>query len=148
MTTTAWNPWAEVEAFTRELHRAFERPTAQPPQNGNGHQEAWKPRMDVSETDAAYVIDADVPGLTIQDITVELEGATLMISGERQSVPRQQGGHYAHAERVFGKFQRTFNLPTAVNTDEIQAAYTNGVLTVTVPKASTARTRRINVQTA
>jgi HSP20 family protein len=104
--------------------------------------------MDVSETDAAYIIEADVPGLTIQDITVQLEGATLEITGERQNAPRQQGGHSTHSERVFGKFQRTFNLPTAVNTDEIQAAYTNGVLTVTVPKASTARARRINVQTA
>lgn len=148
MATTFWNPWTELEAFTRELHRAFDRPTAHPSRNGHGHQESWKPRMDVSETDAAYIIEADVPGLTIQDITVQLEGATLEITGERQDTPRQQGGHSTHSERVFGKFQRTFNLPTAVNTDEIQAAYTNGVLTVTVPKASTARARRINVQTA
>jgi HSP20 family protein len=146
MATTAWNPWTEVEAFTRELHRAFNRPTAQPSQNGNGHQESWKPRMDVSETDIAYIIEADVPGLTIQDITVQLEGAALVITGERQRAPRQQDGHYTHSERVFGKFQRALNLPTVVNTEEIQAAYTNGVLTVTVPKANAARTRRINVQ--
>jgi HSP20 family protein len=148
MATTSWNPWTELETFTRELQRAFDCPTTRPSQKGNGHQESWKPRMDVSETDAAYIIEADVPGLTIQDITVQLEGATLEIAGERQSALRQQGGHFTHSERVFGKFQRTFSLPTAVNADEIQAAYTNGVLTVTVPKASAARTRRINVQTA
>jgi HSP20 family protein len=104
--------------------------------------------MDVSETDVAYSIEADVPGLTIQDITVQLEGTTLVITGERQSTPRQEGRHYTHSERVFGKFQRTFSLPVAVNADEIQAAYTNGVLTVTIPKASTARTKRINVRAA
>lgn len=146
MTTTAWNPWTEVEAFTRELHRAFNRPTASPSQDGNGHQKSWEPGMDVSDTDTAYIIEADLPGLTIQDITVQLEGAALVITGERQRAPQQQGGHYTHSERVFGKFQRTVNLPTAVNAEEIQAAYTNGVLTVTVPKANAARTRRINVQ--
>ena len=122
MATTSWNPWTELETFTRELQRAFDRPTAHSSQNGNGHQESWKPRMDVSETDAAYIIEADVPGLTIQDITVQLEGATLEIAGERQSAPRQQGGHSMHSERVLGKFQRTFSLPTAVNADEIQAS--------------------------
>jgi HSP20 family protein len=146
MATTAWNPWTEVEAFTRELHRAFERPTTRPAQNGNGHQDAWTPRLDVSETDAAYLIEADIPGLTIQDITVQIEGDALVITGERQRVPRQEGRQYTHSERVFGKFQRTVNLPTAVNTEDIQAAYSNGVLTVTVPKALAARTRRINVQ--
>ena len=85
MATTSWNPWTELETFTRELQRAFDCPTTRPSQKGNGPQESWKPRMDVSETDAAYIIEADVPGLTIQDITVQLEGATRPIhSSDRE----------------------------------------------------------------
>jgi len=148
MATTSWNPWTELEAFTRQWHRAFDRPTSRPFSNGNGFQESWKPSMDVSETDAAYIIEADAPGLTIDDITVRLEGSTLIIAGERQSAARPQTAGYTYTERAFGKFQRTFSLPKAVNMDEIQAAYSNGVLTVTVPKASAAQTRRIHVQAA
>jgi HSP20 family protein len=145
MATTTWNPWTELEAFSRDLHRAFEPPTAHPGQQSNGPPHAWHPALDVSETDAAYIIAADVPGLTIADINVQLEGTTLTIDGERHEAP-QQGGRATHAERTFGAFQRTVNLPTAVHAEAIQAAYSNGVLTVTVPKVDAARTRRINVQ--
>jgi HSP20 family protein len=145
MATTTWNPWTELEAFTRDLHRAFERSTAPSGQQSNGYQHLWRPAMDVSDTEEAYIIEADVPGLTIADINVQLEGTTLTISGERRATT-PQGGRVTHAERSFGPFQRTFTLPTAVHTEAIQAAYSNGVLTVTVPKVDAVRTRRINVQ--
>jgi len=148
MATTTWNPWTELEAFTRELYRAFDRPTSRPFSNGNGTQKSWQPPIDVSETDTAYIIEAEAPGLTIEDITVRLEGSTLIIAGERKSAARPQAEGYTHMERTFGKFQRAFSLPKAVHMDEIQAAYSNGVLTVTVPKTSAAQTRRIHVQAA
>jgi len=148
MATTSWNPWTELEAFTRGWQHVFDQPASSPESKGNGQQESWKPCMDVSETDAAYLIEADAPGLTIQDINVRLEGSTLIIAGERKSVAPLQAAGYTHTERTFGKFQRTFSLPKAVNMDEIQAAYSNGVLTVTVPKASAAQTRHIPIQAA
>ena len=146
MTTTTWNPWKEFEAFTRDLHRVFEGPASSAEHQNNGQQHAWRPAMDVSDTEEAYIIEADVPGMDPADINVQLEGTTLILSGTRRSTA-PQGGRVAHAERTFGTFQRTFTLPNAVHAEAIQAAYSNGVVTITVPKAHAARARRINVQT-
>jgi len=104
--------------------------------------------MDVYETDAAYVVEIDLPGVTIHDITVQLEDTTLVIAGERKNAHTGTANGYAHVERTFGTFQRPFTLPTAVQRDEVQATYANGVLTVTVPKADTARPRQIHVKAA
>jgi HSP20 family protein len=104
--------------------------------------------MDIYETEAAYVIEADLPGMTAQDITIQLEDTTIMIAGERKNARTATSDMYAHAERAFGPFRRTLTLPSAVQRDEAQATYTDGVLTVTVPKSDSARPRQITVQAA
>ena len=96
----------------------------------------------------AYIVEVDLPGMTIHDISVRLEGTTVVIAGKRQSTYSGRVHPQARIERPCGTFQRTFTLPTAVKRDEVQATYVSGVLTITVPKADAARTRHITIQTA
>jgi len=149
MALVKWNPWTELETFKRDVDRLFDLHMPGVFDNGsNASIVMWTPRMDVHETDSAYVVTADLPGMTIDDIDIELEDSRLMISGERKSESASPAGHYAHHERMFGKFQRVFTLPAAVQADGVIATYTNGVLTITIPKVEEARTKRIPIQTA
>ena len=106
----------------------------------------WAPRTDLSETDDAFRIRLDVPGMTKDDITINLQNNTLTVSGERSSERREDGEEYVRVERVFGNFHRTFTLPDAVDPDNVEAAYNDGVLTINVPKTETSTRRQIEIQ--
>jgi len=140
------NPWTEFETFERVLNRAFDLPLSR--LLSNDQPASWQPRIDVYETEAAYVVEADLPGMTAHNFTVQLEGTTVVIAGERKNPHSETAGKHTRIERLYGPFQRTFTLPTAVKSDEVQANYANGVLTVTVPKTDAARPRQVTVQAA
>ena len=146
MPVAHWNPWIDFETFEHVLNPIFALPF--PHLFANSHHEPWQPHTDISETDAAYVVEVDLPGMTIHDISVQLEGTTVVIAGQRQSTPSGSMHQHPRIERPCGTFQRAFTLPTAVQRDEVQATYANGVLTITVPKAEAARPRKITVQAA
>jgi len=146
MPVVHWNPWTEFETFEHVLNRVLDLPF--PRLFDNGHHEPWQPRTDISETDAAYVVEIDLPGMIIHDISIQLEGTTVVITGQRQSTHSESAKQQTRVERPCGKFHRAFTLPTAVKRDEVQATYANGVLTITVPKADAARPRQITVQAA
>jgi HSP20 family protein len=146
MPVAHWNPWIDFETFEQVLNSIFALPF--PRLFDNDHHEPWQPHTDISETDAAYVVEVDLPGMTIHDISVQLEGTTVVITGQRQSANSENVNQHPRVERPCGTFQRAFTLPTAVQRDEVQATYANGVLTITVPKAEAARPRKITVQAA
>ncbi|MEF8817760.1 MAG: Hsp20/alpha crystallin family protein [Salinibacter sp.] len=106
----------------------------------------WAPRTDLSETDDAFRIRLDVPGMTKEDITINLQNNTLTVSGERSSERQEEGEEYVRVERAFGNFHRTFTLPDAVDPDSVEAAYDDGVLTINVPKTETSTRRQIEIQ--
>jgi HSP20 family protein len=146
MSVTSWNPWTEFAPFEDVLHRVFDLPFSR--LFDNGHHEPWQPCTDISETDAAYVVEVDLPGMPMHDISVRLEGTTVIIAGQRQSTHSESVNQRMRVERPYGTFQRAFTLPTAVQQDAVQATYANGVLTITIPKADAARPRQITVQAA
>ncbi|MFB6271432.1 MAG: Hsp20/alpha crystallin family protein [Salinibacter sp.] len=106
----------------------------------------WAPRTDLSETDDAFRIRLDVPGMTKDDITVNLQNNTLTVSGERSSERKEEGEEYVRVERAFGNFHRTFTLPDAVDAESVEAAYEDGVLTINVPKTEESTRRQIEIQ--
>jgi len=148
MALVQWNPWTGMEALKREVDRLFETHVPEMFSNGNTHRVMWAPRLDVRELDHAFVVEADLPGMALEDITVSLENNTLVIAGERKAIWTGDDGRPTHRELSYGAFQRALTLPTAVNADHVEATYTNGVLTITIPKAVEARTKRIAVQAA
>ncbi len=106
----------------------------------------WAPRMDLSETDDAFRIRLDVPGMTKDDIAINLQNNTLTVSGERSSERQKDGEEYVRVERAFGTFHRTFTLPDAVDPDRVEATYDEGVLTINVPKTEKSTRRQIEIQ--
>jgi HSP20 family protein len=145
MALVRWNPWNELATLKRDFDRVFERLPGQFG-NGEGQHAMWYPHLDLRETDNAFIVEADLPGMSSDDIAVHVEGTTLMIAGERKAEQRQENGNFTRFERSFGKFQRALTLPAAVQVDAVDATYANGVLTVTVPKAEEAKVKRIAIK--
>jgi HSP20 family protein len=110
------------------------------------HGSAWDPPMDVYETPARYIVTAELPGLTREQIELAVQDNRLTIRGVRPSAgPETAARHYHQVERAHGSFQRTFEFADAVDRDAISADLRQGVLTVTLPKVASPP-RRIEVQ--
>lgn len=108
----------------------------------------FQPSCDVNEANDHYMVSFDTPGVNKEDIKIEVQGNHLVISGERQRELKEEDGKATlRHERVYGKFERTFVLPTSINADKIEAHYENGVLNIALPKADTPRGRTIQIQT-
>lgn len=107
-----------------------------------------RPSIDVEETEQSFVVSAELPGLSEQDIELNLHENALTISGEKRSERKEEKGGRRYAERSFGRFERTIPFPSEVDADRVDASFKNGVLTVTLPKNEKARdkTRRIEVR--
>jgi HSP20 family protein len=105
----------------------------------------WTPRVDLSETEDAYHIHLDLPGVDKDDVDINLQDGTLTIRGERKEETREEGTNAVRVERSFGQFFRSFTLPQTIKQDAIRATYDNGVLAVEVPKAEETKPRRIEI---
>jgi len=138
----------------REMNRLFDDvlrggalPTASGSQGQGGVGNFVNASMNVSETDKEIRITAELPGVTEQDIEVSLEDDVLTIRGEKRFERKDDKENFHFVERSYGTFQRSLRLPYAVDSEEVQASFENGVLTVTVPKTGRqARSRHIQVQ--
>lgn len=106
---------------------------------------SWTPQLDVTETNEAYLLEMDVPGLTREDIQINLHDGVLTISGERQSRDLQENDSVVRVERHVGRFFRSFSMPKKVNDKKIEARHENGVLTVTLPKVEDSKPRKITI---
>jgi HSP20 family protein len=111
---------------------------------------AAAPAVDITETDKAYEITADLPGMDEKNIEVKLANGGLTIKGEKQEEKEEKKKDYYLQERHFGSFERCFRLPDGVDTDKIEAAFKKGVLTVTLPKSPEAQKaeKKIEVKAA
>lgn len=138
-------PGLELNRLRREIDRLFQEPFSFLAPSTSFF-EGWTPAVDVYEDQDKYTVKAELPGMKKEDIGVSLDGDTLTISGERkQEEEKKEGGGY-RSERFFGRFQRSITLPAKVQANKIEAAYKDGVLTVTVPKAEEAKPKQIQVK--
>lgn len=107
----------------------------------------WLPAVDVRETDDALLFDLEMPGVAEDRLEVTCEGGVLAVSGEKSAVKKEgDEGKWHIVERTFGSFRRSFQLPTNVQEDKIEATLTNGVLHVRVPKMELPKPKKIEVK--
>lgn len=106
----------------------------------------FSPACDLSETADAYQVRMDVPGMKPEDITVQVTGDSVRISGERKEEKEEKEKTYHRVERRSGSFCEALTLPGAVNEEKVQAEFHDGVLTVTLPKSEATRTRTVKVK--
>ena len=105
------------------------------------------PAMDVAETEHAYVIKAEMPGVSKDNISITLENGVLSIAGEsREEKEEKDNGRVIRQERRYGKYVRSLRLGTEVNDRDIKAAYKDGILEITVPKAEAVKPKKIAVE--
>ncbi|MFI4876375.1 MAG: Hsp20/alpha crystallin family protein [Blastopirellula sp. JB062] len=107
---------------------------------------AWMPSLNVAETEAAYEVSVEIPGIAPEDVHVELKEGLLTISGERRQDQETEDKKYHRVEHVYGKFERSLRLTSPVDEDNVSAEYDQGILNVTIPKAEKARPRKIEVK--
>jgi len=130
----AWPTFGRLTSLQDELDRLFESPL-----------QAWAPALDVQEDKDGFTIRAELPGLKREDIEVSLQDGVLVIAGERKAEAVKEDTEVHRQERYFGRFSRALTLPTAVSGDQVKAAYKDGILTVTLPKAEQAKPKSITI---
>ena len=108
--------------------------------------EGFIPRINLTETETELEVTAELPGLKPEDVTVELKGHDLWISGKTQQEKEEKGKTFHRVERRHGEFRRVLALPSTVDESKIDAKFEGGVLKVTMPKTETAKPRHIEVK--
>ncbi|HKU44005.1 MAG TPA: Hsp20/alpha crystallin family protein [Polyangiales bacterium] len=145
-----WDPFREFQELSDRLNRIFRGGSSlaaddsdRPALRGFD----WAPAVNISETDKAYNIKVDLPEVRKEDVKVTSENGVLTIEGERKQEKREENEKYHRVESVYGRFFRRFTLPDDAQEEQIQAAFKDGSLTVSVPKAEAKRpkARQISV---
>ncbi len=127
----------EMPDLHSQIHRLFAE------QETEGR--SWTPAVDVVENKKEIVLQAEIPGMSKEEISVELDGDTLRISGERQRQQVVEGEQFRRLERRYGSFSRVFQLQTEIDADGIAATFENGVLTLRLPKKQSAGPKQIQI---
>ena len=134
--------------FEGMFDRAFEDVFATRPVARAGvEREGWVPRVDIRETGDAIVLEAEIPGADRDALKLEVKDGVLTVSGEKRREHTEESEGVFRAERTYGAFSRKFSLPEEVDGDKIEAAYKDGVLTITLPKKPEVAPKRIAVKT-
>jgi len=139
-----YNPFADVDDFPTGL-RVFQD-TVNRLMSDQATARPWAPSVDILETENDLVLKADVPGVELKDIDIQLENGTLTLKGERKFESEDNNKGFHRMERSYGSFVRYFTVPDTVDSDHVRADYHNGVLTVTLPKKEIAKPKAIKVQ--
>lgn len=132
MALLKWESLRDIEDVVDRTARALGWPQGRP--SAIALHTDWNPRVDISETDGAFVIRADVPGVAKDDLKVTLESGVLTLQGERRQEKEEDSRRFHRVERSYGSFLRSFTLPENVDTAGMKARVSDGQLEVTIPK--------------
>jgi HSP20 family protein len=144
MTIVRWEPFRELSSLQTEMNRLFNTVFDSPGGNG-GTLRRWMPAMDLLEDGDEFVLRADLPGMSEEDVNIELEDSTLTLSGERKAEHTSEEGGYYRVERASGAFSRSLTLPKGVDPEAVTARFDRGVLEVRIPKPAERRPRKIAI---
>jgi HSP20 family protein len=146
MTIVRWEPFRELSTLQNEMNRLFNTVFDAPsPANGGSTLRRWMPAMDLVETADHFVLRADLPGMSQDDVKIEFEDGTLTVSGERKAEHESKNEGYYRVERAFGAFSRSLTLPQGIDPEAVTANFENGVLEIRVPKPEERKPRRIEI---
>lgn len=147
MSVRRWDPWSDVVSLQEAMDTLLRESFVQPQRGGTIG--VFGLPIDLRETDNEYVIRAELPGVQPENVQLQVQDNTLQISGEVKQEQQEEGrGQWVLRERRYGRFQRTLTLPTPVQSNQANAEFENGILTVTLPKAEAARAKSIPIRSA
>lgn len=144
---TRWNPMRELEEFQSRILSAF-NPSSTRRRNGQDSTALaeWMPLVDITEDDKEYLITAELPEVTKEDVKVTMENGVLTITGERKFEKEEKNKKWHRVERAYGSFARSFALPEDGDAAKVNAEVKDGVLKVHVAKSESARPKQIEVK--
>ncbi len=140
----AWAPFHRVSPLHDLIDSAFQ--LASSGSQSDRPAGRWAPALDVHENDDAVVVELEAAGMKKEDFDISLHEGALTVSGERHSESPDREGESFRSERLFGSFCRSVEIPSAVKADAVEAAYADGILTISLPKAEEAKPRQIEIQ--
>ncbi len=154
MSLIRWNPARELATFPtdvfnmqREINRMFDSFfRGGTLDDGSLGTSLWAPATDIAEHDDEYQVKVELPGVGKDDVKITMQDNILTIRGEKKQEKESKNSSYHRVERSYGSFQRSFTLPTRVKQDKIEAAYNDGILTITLPKAEETKPKQIEVK--
>src|ERR1700716_1249246 len=141
---TRWEPFREFSTLQDRMNRLF-RETQGNSQDESLTSSSFAPAVDVYEDEHNVTLKIEVPGIDEKDIDVRIENNTLTVHGERKIEKEEKEENYRRVERQYGSFTRTFNLPSTVDHDNVQADYDKGVLKIKLAKKAEAKPKQIKV---
>jgi HSP20 family protein len=146
MNLVRWNPWNEMVSVRDRFSRLFDDSLF--PLSGKEESfglSAWNPSVDIYENEDNIVIKAEIPGVSKDDIHVDLKGRVLTLKGERKNENEVKEDRFYRREMTYGRFERSFALPGEVEPEKIKADFKDGVLKVEIPKPEGHKPKQITV---
>ncbi|MFM2063127.1 MAG: hypothetical protein RLZZ507_2797 [Cyanobacteriota bacterium] len=138
-----WDPFREIDTLQRRMNRLFERMI--PGDGGERTGLTFIPAAELEETDDAFKLKLELPGLEAKDVNVEVTPEAVSITGERKSETTTEREGYTRSEFRYGKFQRVIPLPSIVQHEQVQAEYKDGILRLNLPKAEPEKQKAFKV---
>ena len=147
MTIVKWDPFRNVAALQDRINRIFDESFSRTADlDDDISASAWKPTVDIYETDEAIILKAELPGIKKEDVSVEVKDNVLTLKGERAEEKEIKEKNYYRKERAFGTFSRAFNLQHRIQPDKIKARFKDGVLKIEIPKPEEEKPKQITVK--
>ena len=151
MAITKWNPARELLNVEREFNRLFSSLGSRFGISDSTEMEeyenaVWMPLTDIAEDKDNFILKLDLPGVSKDDVKISYSDGTLNISGERKQEKETKDAKFHRVERAYGKYFRSFTLPSMIKEDKIDAEFKDGQLLITVPKAEEAKPKEIPIK--
>jgi HSP20 family protein len=141
MALVRWEPMRELTSLQGEMNRLFNTFF----EDNGGSNRRWAPAMDLADAGDHLVLKADLPGLSEDDVRIEIQDRHLTVSGERKAEHEEKREGYYRMERAYGSFSRSVTLPDGIDADKIDASFDKGVLEVRIPKPEERKPHRVEI---
>lgn len=142
MTLVRWKPFSDAPAFHDDVNRLFEELWRSGPSSNRG---SWYPPVDVIENETEFKMMVELPGMTRDDVKITLNDNMVTLRGEKKAASQTKKENWHQVERMYGTFERSFQLSSPVDKTKVNARFEGGVLTVTLAKSEDARPREISI---
>jgi HSP20 family protein len=146
MAIVRWQPYGAVSSLQDSINRLFNDAFPRPMTDDDVALSTWKPVVDIFDKTDSIIIHAELPGVTKDNVSIEVKENVLTLKGERVEVKEVSEDKFFRKERSFGSFYRAFTLPSAINPDNIKATFKEGVLEIEIPKPEEKKPKQIQIK--
>ena len=146
MTIVRWDPFRNMSTLQDRINRIFDETASRAKDyDVEVNQCDWRPAVDIYDTEKAIIINAELPGVTKDGITLDVKENILTIKGERKSDEEIKQENFYRTERCFGTFERAFTLPSTIDPEKISANFKDGILKIEIPKPEEKKPKQITI---